>query len=129
MTNLLYYDDSYVRKFEAIITDTDEQNHGVILDQTAFFPGGGGQPSDIGKLISAGKTSNVKRAKKISGTIVHLLEGEDSLPLVGAHVGGQLNWEHRYKVMRTHTAMHILCGVVWRDYQSSVTGGNMEALK
>ncbi len=129
MTNLLYYDDSYIKTFEAIITAADEQNRGVILDQTAFFPAGGGQPADFGSLISGGKTYTIKRAKKISGAIVHVLEGEEPLPLVGAKVQGQLNWEHRYKVMRTHTAMHILCGVIYRDYGASVTGGNMEPLK
>ena len=129
MTILLYYDDSYIQYFEANITAVDEQNHGVILDQTAFFPGGGGQPADFGSLISGGITYTVKRAKKISGAIVHMLVGVDPIPLVGANVQGQFNWEHRYKVMRTHTAMHILCGVIYRDYGASVTGGNMNPLK
>lgn len=129
MTKLLYYHDSYQQTFEAVIIDTDEKNHAVILDQTIFFPGGGGQPADFGCLIYEGKSYTVKRAKKISGVIMHLLDREDPFPPIGAHVQGQLNWDHRYKLMRTHTAMHILCGVIYRDYRASVTGGNMEPLK
>ncbi len=129
MIKLLYYDDSYIQTFKATITAIDEQNHGVILDQTAFYPGGGGQPADFGSLTSEGKTFTVSRAKKIGAKIVHMLAGEDRLPSLGSGVGGQLDWQHRYKVMRTHTAMHILCGVIYRNYGVSVTGGNMDPLK
>jgi len=129
MTDLLYHQDSYLKEFDADVTDVDETNHGVILDRTAFFPGGGGQPADFGTLTVDGQTYPVKRAKRIKGEIVHLLEGDSPLPEVGAAVTGEIDWEHRYKLMRTHTAMHILCGVIWRDYEASVTGGNMEPLK
>jgi len=129
MTEFLYYDDSYIQTFEATISVIDEQNHGVVLNQTAFYPGGGGQPADFGSLTSKGTTYLVKRAKKINGKTVHILEGDAPLPLVGAGVQGQLDWEHRYQLMRTHTAMHILCGVIYRDYGASVTGGNMNPLK
>ena len=128
-TDLLYHQDSYLKEFDAVVTDVDETNHGVILDRTAFFPGGGGQPADFGNLTFGGQTYPVKRAKRIKGEIVHLLEGDPSLPEVGAAVTGEIDWEHRYKLMRTHTAMHILCGVIWRDYEASVTGGNMEPLQ
>lgn len=94
------------------------------LDRTAFYPGGGGQPHDTGVLIAGGASYTVKAGR---GNI-HLVEG-DSLPPKGAEVRGILDWERRYKLMRTHTAMHILCGVIWRDYAASVTGGNMEPLE
>jgi len=79
-------------------------------------------------LLIDGQSYAVKRAKKQGGDIVHILEGE-SLPAVGLTVTGKIDWERRYKAMRTHTAMHILCGCIWRDYQVSVTGGNMELLE
>jgi misacylated tRNA(Ala) deacylase len=129
MTDLLYHQDSYLREFDAVVKGVDETNHGVILDRTAFFPGGGGQPADFGTLTVEGQTLPVKRAKRIKGEIVHILEGDSHLPEVGAAVTGEIDWEHRYKLMRTHSAMHILCGVIWRDYEASVTGGNMEPLK
>ena len=100
----------------------------IILDRTAFYPGGGGQPADFGQITAEGRTLTVKRAKRIGGKLVHLLEG-DFLPQAGSPVHGQIDWERRYKLMRTHTAMHILCGVIFRDYGASVTGGNMEPLK
>jgi misacylated tRNA(Ala) deacylase len=70
----------------------------------------------------------VKRAQRIAGQLVHLIDG-DQLPELGSQIHGQINWDHRYKLMRTHSAMHILCGVIFRDYGASVTGGNMEPLK
>jgi misacylated tRNA(Ala) deacylase len=128
MTELLYQTDSYLSVFEAKITGVDEENHGLILDRTAFYPGGGGQPHDLGTLTVDGVVYPLKRAKKIGPNLVHLVEGDD-LPAVGQAVVGQLDWDRRYQLMRTHTAMHILCGVIWRDYGASVTGGNMEPLK
>ena len=126
MTKLLFLSDSYLQFFEATVTGLDEENLGVILDQTAFYPGGGGQPADFGMLTIAGTAHPIKRARKISGKIIHqFAEGLPSIE-VGARVEGQINWEHRYQLMRTHTAMHILCGVIFRDYGASVTGGNME---
>jgi misacylated tRNA(Ala) deacylase len=129
MTNLLYLSDSYLQSFTARVTGVDEENHGVILDQTAFYPGGGGQPADFGTLTLAGTTFPVKTVRKIGGSIVHQLEDESPLPKIGEPVQGQIDWMHRYQLMRTHTAMHILCGVIFRDYGASVTGGNMEPLK
>ncbi len=129
MTKLLYHDDSYIREFDATVTVVDAENHGVVLDRTAFYPGGGGQPHDLGTLTFGGQTYPLKRAKRIAGRIVHLLPRDAPLPTVGAEVHGELDWERRYQLMRTHTAMHILCGVIFRDYGASVTGGNMEPLK
>ncbi len=128
MTELLYQDDSYIQTFEAAIVASLDDSHGVVLDRTAFYPGGGGQPADFGSLSAGDRIFKVKRVKKIGGKLIHLVEG-DQLPQVGSQVQGQIDWEHRYQLMRTHTAMHILCGVIFRDYGASVTGGNMDALK
>ncbi len=125
MTELLYQTDSSVRDFTARVVQADSQTMVVFLDRTAFYPGGGGQPYDTGVLIENGTTYNVMKVERGNA---HLIEG-DVLPPVGAEVRGFLNWERRYQLMRTHTALHILCGVIWRDYQASVTGGNMEPLR
>ena len=125
MTELLYTTDAYVQNFAAVVTAVTEE--GIILDKTAFYPGGGGQPCDFGTLTAEDQTWAVTKVKKIGGEVVHFVEGEP--PGVGTAVTAQLDWDRRYKLMRTHTAMHILCGVVWRDYGASVTGGNMEPLQ
>ncbi|MBN1921097.1 MAG: alanyl-tRNA editing protein [Anaerolineae bacterium] len=126
MTELLYPTDSYVQRFEAVVTEAIEGS--VVLDRTAFYPGGGGQPCDKGYLEADNGTWTVIGVAKDreTGLIWHTLEGE--APAVGTRVTGQLDWARRYALMRTHTAMHILCGVIWRDYGASVTGGNMEPL-
>lgn len=124
MTQLLYQTDSYLREFEATVAE--EHEDGLVLDQTAMYPGGGGQPCDAGVLIGAeGSRWSVPRLSRAGGRIVHHLEGADG-PAAGTTVRGEIDWDRRYRLMRTHTAMHILCGVVWRDYQAQVTGGNME---
>ncbi len=123
MTELIYLQDSYVKEFTAVVVGRDEEQNGLILDRTAFYPGGGGQPCDQGKLLVGTREYIVSRVKRGG---VHLIEGE--LPSIGMEVEGVINWDRRYKLMRTHTAMHILCGVIWRDYQASVTGGNMGVL-
>jgi misacylated tRNA(Ala) deacylase len=128
MTQLLYQTDSYLQTFEAKVTSVDQENHGVILDRTAFYPGGGGQPSDSGNMSYNDQKFTVRRAKKLGEGVLHVLEGEDPLPPVGSVVQGQIDWDKRYMLMRTHTALHILCGVVFRDYGASVTGGDMDPL-
>lgn len=125
MTDLLFLTDAYVKEFDAVVIEQVEG--GVVLDRTAFYPGGGGQPNDVGRFIAGEQVWNVTGVKKVSGQVVHFVAGE--MPEVGTAVTGHLDWERRYQLMRTHTAMHILCGVVWRDYGASVTGGNMEPLK
>ena len=130
MTTALYYTDSYMRSFDAAVSGVDEAANAVILDQTAFYPGGGGQPHDLGRLNSAGHTWKVIKLKKTGSDILHFLDPQDGpLPAIGAVVHGELDWERRYRLMRTHTAMHILCGVVFRDYGASVTGGDMDPLQ
>ena len=129
MTKLLYQTDGYLKSFEARVTAIDSENHAVALDQSAFYPGGGGQPADSGNLTIAGVTYPVKRAKKVGDEVFHYLDGDAPLPEVGATALGQIDWVRRYKLMRTHTAMHILCGVIFRDYGASVTGGDMDPLE
>ncbi len=129
MTELLYQLDSYLKEFDASVQAIDEDNHGVVLDNTALYVGGGGQPADMGQLTWEDGQVAVTGTKRLEGKYVHLLAAEDPLPPVGAAVHGTVDWERRYKLMRTHTAMHILCGVVFRDYGAQVTGGNMEPLE
>jgi misacylated tRNA(Ala) deacylase len=119
MTEAIYHVDAYVKGFEARVLDVTPG--GVVLDRTAFFPGGGGQPHDVGTLKWEGRESRVTAMKR--GPI-HVLEGES--PSVGAIVQGEVDWERRHALMRAHTALHILCGVIWRDFQAPVTGAQME---
>jgi misacylated tRNA(Ala) deacylase len=127
MTTPLYQTDSYLREFEAKVVEIKEDDNSIALDRTAFYPGGGGQPCDTGVIIAGGNQVNVTRVERQGELIYHKLDGE--LPEVGSTVKGVINWDRRYQLMRTHTAFHILCGVIWRDYKASVTGGNMEPLK
>ena len=124
MTVLLFYEDSYLKIFTARVTDVSK--HGISLDRTAFYPGGGGQPCDFGAFQLGNQTLPMKRVCKVDGEIWHEIDGDP--PTAGADLEGELDWERRYQLMRVHTAMHILCGVIWRDYGASVTGGNMQPL-
>ena len=125
MTELLYLTDSYLREFEATVIAVE--GNGVVLGRTAFYPGGGGQPADRGALMWEGGEAQVVKVKKQGDHVWHELDGDP--PPVGTPVRGFLDWDHRYQLMRTHTALHILCGVIFRDYGALVTGGNMEPLK
>ena len=127
MTKLLFQTDSYLKEFDATVTAIDSEKGAVVLDQTAFYPGGGGQPNDVGVLVVDSGSIPVIRVKTESGKVWHWLDG--ALPEIGHKITGQIDWERRYKLMRTHTALHVLCGVVWKDYGALVTGGNMEPLK
>ena len=125
MTEALYHADSYLKEFSAIVTHVEGQ--AVILDRTAFYPGGGGQPNDTGTLTDGARTWRVVKVRKAGADVQHELDGEP--PATGAAVRGVIDWDRRYQLMRTNTAMHILCGVIFRDYGASVTGGNMEPLR
>ncbi len=133
MTEFMCHVDSYIRDFTARVTAVEVEQNVVILDRTAFYPGGGGQPHDVGTLVVGGQTLIVCKVKRQGDDVLHHVEvdGEANISLlqVGCEVAGQVDWERRYRLMRTHTALHILCGVVWRDYGAQVTGGNMEPLK
>jgi misacylated tRNA(Ala) deacylase len=136
MTEVLAQKDAYLKSFEATITSVMEEEAGnpadppsraIALDRTAFFPGGGGQPHDLGWIDEI----PVTRVKRQGEWIWHWLEAHPHAGGLeqGAKVQGRVDWQRRYRLMRTHTAFHILCGVVWRDYQAQVTGGNMEELR
>ena len=131
MTAELFYDDAYMREFDAAITAVDKKDGQlrVALDRTAFYPGGGGQPNDTGWITIDYRRLPVSKVKRERGSIWHTLEGKkgESIPIrPGQKIHADLDWDRRYLLMRTHTAMHILCGVVWRDYGASVTGGDMK---
>ena len=128
MTALLYQTDAYLKEFDAKITAVDPETHSIILDQSAFYPGGGGQPCDFGVILVAGQKFSVGKVKKQAEAVLHFIDGDFSLPVPGTSVHGIIDWDRRYKLMRTHTALHILCGTVFRDYGALVTGGDMEPL-
>jgi misacylated tRNA(Ala) deacylase len=125
MSVWLFQTDSYLREFTARITAAQENR--VALDQTAFYPTGGGQPCDHGWLSADGRQWAVENVRKDGDEIWHGVEGEP--PPVGTVVTGAIAWDRRYALMRTHTALHMLAGVIWRDYGAQVTGGNMEPLR
>jgi misacylated tRNA(Ala) deacylase len=124
VTELLYQTDSYLREFEAKVSAVDAENGRVALDRTAFYPGGGGQPCDFGTLAQGDVAVAVTKVAKEGDLVWHYTSSP--LPLEGPGVRCTLDWDRRYALMRTHSAMHILCGVVWRDYGALVTGGNMD---
>jgi misacylated tRNA(Ala) deacylase len=129
MTELLYQTDSYLQEFDALVTDTRADERAIILDRTAFYPGGGGQPCDFGSLTVNGVVYVVDKVKKQGDDVLHFLGGTTPLPSIGSAARGTLDWTRRYNLMRTHTALHVLCGVVFHDYGALVTGGDMEPLK
>jgi misacylated tRNA(Ala) deacylase len=121
--------DAYARSIVARVRGIEQgETPLLILDRTVFYPGGGGQPADRGTLLRAadGRTWTVASARKVGGEIGHVLEAEGELPAEGDELQVDIDWPRRYELMRTHTALHALCGVVWRDYGAQVTGGNME---
>ncbi|MGC8472658.1 MAG: alanyl-tRNA editing protein [Acidimicrobiales bacterium] len=120
-TELLYLADAYLRDVEATVTGVDGDR--VTLDRTVFYPTGGGQPHDTGTLGDA----RVVDVTKEGDEVWHTLEGP--LPALGARVEGHLDWERRHALMRTHTALHLLSGVIWHEWGKAVTGGNMEPLR
>jgi misacylated tRNA(Ala) deacylase len=126
----LCYSDAYLRWVEARVASVEAGDTTLLfLDRTVFYPGGGGQPSDRGLVLRAsdGRSWTVRAARRAGGDIAHELEpdGGDP-PAVGDVVRVDLDWARRLALMRTHTALHALCGVVWRDHRALVTGGNME---
>lgn len=122
MTELIYHTDSYCDRFTARVVGIDADSHAVALDRTAFYPGGGGQPCDLGTL--AGR--QVSRIARQGEVIWHFVES-GGLPAEGDEVVGELDWQRRYLLMRTHSALHVLSAVVWRRLKAQVTGGAMEA--
>jgi len=122
VSELLYLRDAYLRSFRATVVDGAAD--AVALDRTAFYPTGGGQPHDTGTLAGA----SVVDVRKDGDLVWHHLDGGADLPAVGSEVEGVIDWDRRHALMRTHTALHVLCGVIWNEWRVPVTGGNMEPL-
>ena len=129
MTELLYQTDSYLKEFDATITSILPDERAIVLDRTALYPGGGGQLCDFGTLTIEGRTYPVEKVKKQGEDVLHFLSGDFPTPAIGATAHGNLDWMRRYQLMRTHTALHVLCGTIFRDYGALVTGGDMQPLK
>jgi misacylated tRNA(Ala) deacylase len=123
-TELLYLDDAYQRSARTAVIDADGGR--VVLDATVFYPTGGGQPHDTGTLRWDGGEAQVVDVRKQGADVWHTLEG--GVPPVGTAVEGTIDWDRRHRLMRTHTALHVLCGVIWNAWGVPVTGGNMEPL-
>ena len=122
MTEELFSTDAYARSCPATVADATEA--GVILDRTIFYPRGGGQPGDTGVLRWDGGETNVTDTVKRDGRVLHVVEG--ATPAPGASVTADIDWDRRHTLMRTHTALHALSAVIFRDHDAKVTGGNME---
>ncbi|HET6627276.1 MAG TPA: alanyl-tRNA editing protein [Nocardioidaceae bacterium] len=122
----LFAVDAYLRDFDARVEQVDREQHRVALRRTAFYPGGGGQPYDLGTVRWGDGEAGVVRVGRDQGRIWHWLDEDAALPADGEEVQGVLDWDRRHLTMRTHTALHILCGVMWADHRVAVTGGNMD---
>lgn len=124
----LFAVDAYATEFAAKVVEVDREGGRIRLDRTAFYPSGGGQPHDLGTIQSAEGTLFVTSVRREAGAIWHQV-GTDHEITEGTDVHGVIDWTRRHQLMRTHTALHILCGVIWADYGIPVSGGNMEPLK
>ncbi len=126
----LFSTDAFVREFGARVVAVDRATRRVALDRTAFYPGGGGQPHDVGTVEWGAASAPVTAVRREGGHIWHVLDdggnADADLPAEGGEVFGRLDWTRRHLLMRTHTALHILCGVIYAEYEIPVTGGNME---
>ena len=121
-TELLYANDAYARGFDAEVQELTEDG-GVVLDRTAFYPTGGGQPHDLGRLTWDGESASIVEVRKMGAKVVHRVEGQT--PAVGTRVHGEIDWERRFALMRHHTALHSMSGVIYQLFGATVTGGQM----
>jgi misacylated tRNA(Ala) deacylase len=119
----LFLKDAYLTEFESPVVEISGRE--VVLDQTAFYPGGGGQPADKGALGVGPVKAAVVDVRREGGHIVHVLD--QAIPDTVRDLKGELDWERRYAHMRYHTALHALSGVIWRSFDAKVTGGQMRA--
>ncbi|MDG6906564.1 MAG: alanyl-tRNA editing protein [Nitrososphaerota archaeon] len=129
MTELLYLEDHYLKEFDSKISEVPDPKS-LILEKTAFYPRGGGQPSDLGSIVFAdGSSHNVVESSKTERVVVHTLESPISTPdiasLMGSNIHGSIDWPLRYAHMRYHTALHVLSGVVFQKFASKITGGQI----
>ena len=117
--------DSTLREWQATVLDVDD--NGIVLDRSAFYPGGGGQPPDDGVLLWSGVQTAIVGARR--GDDIRLIPADgDPIPSPGTPVRGALEDERRTALMRTHSGLHLLSGVVFRDFGALVTGSNMDPL-
>jgi misacylated tRNA(Ala) deacylase len=123
VTRELFLKDAYLTEFESPVVEISGRE--VVLDQTAFYPGGGGQPADKGALGVGPVKAAVVDVRREGGHIVHVLD--KAIPATLRDLKGELDWERRYAHMRYHTALHALSGVIWRSFDAKVTGGQMRA--
>ena len=123
MTKELFLEDSYLKEFEARVERLNGRE--MVLDKTAFYPGGGGQPPDKGTLRVGPIQATVIDARREEGGVVHVLD--DAIPNTVRELNLTLDWERRYAHMRYHTALHVLSAVIWRAFDAKVTGGRMHA--
>lgn len=121
MTEELFSTDAYARSCEAVVAEVVDE--GVVLDRTVFYARSGGQPGDTGVLRWDGGEARVLDTFKQEGRLIHAVEGTP--PGVGTGVTAEIDWDRRHTLMRTHTALHALSGIVYRDYGAKVTGGNI----
>jgi misacylated tRNA(Ala) deacylase len=126
MTELLYLTDAYLRQVDATVMDVRHDPPGLVIDRTVFYPTGGGQPHDAGVLAGLAVLDVRKEGDAVWHTVA--LGDGGALPGPGDAVHGEIDWERRHALMRTHTALHVLCGVIWHEWGKPVTGGNMEPL-
>jgi misacylated tRNA(Ala) deacylase len=133
-TDMAFLHDAYARTFDTVVSEVDPADDGVrvALERTLFYPTGGGQPHDVGVLRWDGGSARVTDVRKQGDEVWHRLDGDGDgaavAPPAGTTVHGEIDWERRYQLMRTHTALHVLCGVIWNEWGVPVTGGNMEPL-
>lgn len=125
-THRLELDDSSLRDWQATVLLSDPER-GIVLDRSAFYPGGGGQPPDHGVLLWGGVQTRIVDVRR--GDDLYLVPAEgDSLPPVATEVTGAIEDDRRTALMRTHSGLHLLSGVVFRDFGALVTGSNMDPL-
>jgi misacylated tRNA(Ala) deacylase len=120
MTRKLFWEDAYLKEFEASVIKTEGNT--IILDQTVFYPTGGGQQNDTGIITAEGRDYKVIDVKKNGEDIIHTVEGEVAIP-VGTKITGKIDWDRRYAMMRHHTAVHVLGALVQKKYGGGSTGG------
>src|SRR4051794_31261882 len=123
-TDLAYLRDAYLREDDAMVIDVEDGR--VAFDRTIFYATGGGQPHDIGAVEWDGGSAVVTDVRKDGSLVWHSVDGPT--PAVGTNVHLTVDWDRRHALMRTHTALHVLCGVIWNEWSTAVTGGDMEPL-
>lgn len=129
-TELAYLTDAYTRSVETLVSAVEQGDDGlrVALERTVFYPTGGGQPHDTGVLRWNGAEARVVDVRKSGDDVWHSLDGDAPAPAASTAIVAEVDWDRRHRLMRTHTALHVLCGVIWNEWGVPVTGGNMEPL-